>query len=128
MKLLRTAVASLVLLSAAPYIHAQQDRDRDKDRDRDRNQVVDRDHDRDRDQDRDRFRSHDGAYQDGWNRGMEDSQRRHKSKIKYGHWKNDDDREAYSAGYNRAYQSYYMNNDSKKHDRDHDKNHDHDHR
>jgi len=123
MKLLRTAVASLVLMSAAPYMHAQ-DRDRDKDKDRDRNQVVDRDHDRDRDQDRERFRSNDAAYQDGWNRGMTDGQQHHKSKIKPGHWKNQD-REAYAAGYNRAYQSYYTNNNNNRRDRDHDRDHDH---
>ena len=111
MKFLRTAVASLVLMSAVPLVHAQ-----DRDRDRDRNQVVDRDHDRDRDMDRDRYRAHDSAYQDGWNRGMMDGQKRHKQKIKYGHWKNDD-REAYAAGYNRAYQSYYTTN---RRDRDHD--------
>src|SRR5438445_279018 len=122
MKILRTALASLVLLCAAPYIHAQ-DRDRDRDKDRDRNQVVDRDHDRDRDMDRDRWRTHDSAYQDGWNKGMEDGQKRHKSKIKYGHWKkNDEDREAYAAGYNRAYQSYYTIN---RRDHDHDRDHDH---
>ena len=115
MKLLRTALASLVLMSAMPLAHAQ---DRDHDRDRDRNQVMDRDHDRDRDNDRDRWRAHDAAYQDGWNHGMQDGQKHHKSKIKYGHWKKDD-RGAYAEGYNRGYQSYYVDNR---------RDHDHDHR
>jgi hypothetical protein len=123
MKILRTAVASLVLMSAMPLAHAQ-DRDQNRDRDRDRNNVVDRDHDRDRDNDRERFRANDAAYQDGWNHGMTDGQKRHKQKIKYGHWKNNEDRQAYTEGYNRGYQSYYANNNNNRRDRDRD----HDHR
>ena len=59
---------------------------------------------------------------------MTDGQKRHKQKIKYGHWKNGQDRDAYSAGYNRAYQQYYANNNRRDRDHDRDKDHDHDHR
>ena len=120
---------SLILMGALGMssLAVAQDRN-DRDRDRNNNTTMDRDHDNQaRDAERQRYSANDAAYQDGWNRGMMDGQKHHKAKIKYGHWKkNSQDREAYSAAYNRAYQQYYSANNNNRRDRDHDRNNDHD--
>ena len=119
MKLIRTALATMVMAAALPIAAHAQDRDKDRDSDRDRNNVNNTYQDRDRDGDRDRYRANNAAYQDGWNKGMSDGQRHKKSKVKYGRWKNQD-REAFAAGYNRAYRQYYNNNNNNnRRDRDH---------
>jgi hypothetical protein len=98
------AVACSGVVWAAPQ---DQDRDRgqqdqqtqDQNRDRDQNQTRDRDRDHDRDQNRavsqngdDSRYSNNKYYEEGWKDGQ-------KHKHKNRKFKNDDDREAYEAGY-----------------------------
>lgn len=121
MKLLRTAVASLVMLSAMPLLAHAQDRDRDHDRNNNA-YVQDRDHDRDRDAARDQWRSNNAAYEDGWQHGMNDAQRHKKNHAKAGHWKHQD-KDAFNDGYARGYQSYWVDNNRRDRDHDHDRDH-----
>src|SRR5579864_6224806 len=77
---------SVARLSASP---AAQDRDQDRDHEQDREHNQDRN--RDRDGNDSAYRNN-RYYQQGWKDGEHHKHKNH-------HWKNDDDRRAYEAGY-----------------------------
>ena len=109
---------------------SRRDQDRTGDNDRDRNPATgDNDRDRNRttgDNDRDRNRAYDNgnqqwvntkAYKQGLKDGDHDRSKNKSENLNRHHWKNDQDRQAYEAGYNNAYRGNraYQGND---HDRD----------
>jgi len=94
-KFVRSSVFVLTLsmasFAATPLL-AQQDRDHD-------NQTQNRDMDRHADRDHDRDNQNDSAYYNNryYKQGWKDGEKhKHRNKKK---WKNDNDREAYEAGY-----------------------------
>ncbi len=105
--------------------HDQDDRNR-VDQDRDQNRTYpnqDRDHDRDRDNaysQNQRWRDS-KAYQKGLKDGEHDRSRNKGENLGRHHWKNDQDRQAYEAGYMEAYGSktaMYRGHRRNDHDRD----------
>lgn len=77
-------------------------------------QDQDRDHDRNRDQRDDSAYTNNRYYKQGWRDGG-----RHKRSNK--HWKNDNDRSAYEAGYAHGDRGEQWKDKDKDHDRDHDR-------
>ncbi len=121
-----TALAGMLCVPAAfaQYAPAPQ---RDQD---DRNRTMqdkDRDHDRDHDRDRanngyaygqnDQWRNS-KAYHQGMKDGEHDRAKNKGEKLNRHHWKNDQDRRAYEAGYYQAYRGSMSGNRDRDHDRD----------
>jgi hypothetical protein len=92
---------------------------RDRDMDRDRGRDTDRDRAGDRDRDRDNVNQqwvNTKAYQQGLKDGEHDRAKNKGERADRRHWKNDQDRQAYEAGYNAGYRGNKMPRND--HDRD----------
>lgn len=99
---------------------AQQDQRRDQDRDHRDVQNHDQDRDHDNMQNRDERYVSNKYYQQGWKDGQNHKHKNHK-------WKNDDDRQAYEAGYGHGDRGEQWQNSGHKRDKDDDHAGDHPH-
>ncbi len=117
---------------------SQMDRDRTYQQDQDRTYQQDQDRtygqngDRDRDRDRDNGYRNSGnaqwrnskAYKQGLKDGEHDRSKHKGERADRRHWKNDQDRQAYEAGYGEGYRGLTANRrDDQRRDRDRDRDH-----
>ncbi len=114
------------------YDQQQSQMDRDRTYQQDQDRTYGQNGDRDRDRDRDNGYRNSGnaqwrnskAYKQGLKDGEHDRSKHKGERADRRHWKNDQDRQAYEAGYGEGYRGLTANRrDDQRRDRDRDRDH-----